>query len=53
MLESVSLLDDREESAGVKLKDADLIGIPVRLIVGERKTCRRQNRTASSLGKSF
>ena len=31
------LLDDREESAGVKLKDADLIGIPLRLIIGERK----------------
>jgi prolyl-tRNA synthetase len=31
------LLDDREESAGVKLKDADLIGIPLRLVVGERK----------------
>jgi prolyl-tRNA synthetase len=31
------LLDDREESAGVKLKDADLIGIPLRLVLGERK----------------
>jgi len=31
------LLDDREESAGVKLTDADLIGIPVRLVIGERK----------------
>jgi prolyl-tRNA synthetase len=31
------LLDDREESAGVKLKDADLIGIPLRIVVGERK----------------
>ena len=28
------LLDDRPERAGVKLKDADLIGIPWRLVVG-------------------
>jgi len=30
------LYDDRDESPGVKLKDADLIGIPIRLIVSER-----------------
>ncbi|MAS32789.1 MAG: proline--tRNA ligase [Anaerolineaceae bacterium] len=30
------LLDDRDERAGVKFKDADLIGLPVRLTVGER-----------------
>lgn len=30
------LLDDREERAGVKFKDADLIGIPVRVIVGSK-----------------
>jgi prolyl-tRNA synthetase len=29
------LLDDREESAGIKFKDADLIGIPIRLTIGE------------------
>ncbi|GCE64320.1 proline--tRNA ligase [cyanobiont of Ornithocercus magnificus] len=29
-----TLLDDRSERAGVKLKDADLIGIPWRLVVG-------------------
>lgn len=28
------LLDDRDERAGVKFKDADLLGIPVRVIVG-------------------
>ena len=28
------LLDDREERAGVKFKDADLLGIPWRLVVG-------------------
>lgn len=29
------LLDDRLERAGVKFKDADLIGIPVRIVVGK------------------
>ena len=28
------LLDDRKERAGLKFKDADLIGIPWRLVVG-------------------
>jgi len=28
------LLDDRDERAGVKFKDADLIGIPFRIIIG-------------------
>ncbi|MBN3039306.1 MAG: proline--tRNA ligase [Candidatus Omnitrophica bacterium] len=30
------LLDDRDERAGIKLKDADLIGIPLQVIVGEK-----------------
>jgi prolyl-tRNA synthetase len=30
------LLDDRDERAGVKFKDADLIGIPYRIIIGEK-----------------
>ncbi|MBI2893273.1 MAG: proline--tRNA ligase [Deltaproteobacteria bacterium] len=30
------LWDDREERPGVKFKDADLIGIPIRVTVGER-----------------
>jgi prolyl-tRNA synthetase len=30
------LLDDRDERAGVKFADADLIGAPVRVIVGKR-----------------
>ncbi len=30
------LLDDRQDSPGVKLKDADLIGIPVRIVVSEK-----------------
>ncbi|MFN0132755.1 MAG: proline--tRNA ligase [Phycisphaerales bacterium] len=30
------LIDDRDERPGVKFKDADLIGIPVRLTIGEK-----------------
>src|SRR5207244_3479648 len=30
------LLDDRDERAGVKFKDADLIGLPVRLALGKK-----------------
>jgi prolyl-tRNA synthetase len=31
-----ALLDDRDERAGVKFKDADLIGIPYRITIGKR-----------------
>lgn len=31
-----ALLDDRPERAGVKFKDSDLIGIPVRIVVGKK-----------------
>ena len=31
-----ALLDDREERAGVKFKDADLIGIPLRIVAGKK-----------------
>jgi len=30
------LIDDRDERAGVKFKDADLIGVPVQVIIGEK-----------------
>ena len=30
------LLDDRDQRAGVKFKDADLIGIPLRVVVGSK-----------------
>jgi prolyl-tRNA synthetase len=29
------LLDDRDERAGVKFKDSDLLGIPIRIVVGK------------------
>jgi prolyl-tRNA synthetase len=31
-----ALLDDREERPGVKFKDADLIGVPFRVVVGKK-----------------
>ncbi|PKP23588.1 MAG: proline--tRNA ligase, partial [Bacteroidetes bacterium HGW-Bacteroidetes-22] len=30
------VFDDRDERAGVKFKDADLIGIPLRVIIGQK-----------------
>jgi prolyl-tRNA synthetase len=30
------VLDDRDERPGVKFKDADLVGIPVRVTVGKK-----------------
>ena len=30
------LYDDRKERAGVKFNDADLIGLPIRIVVGKR-----------------
>ena len=31
-----ALIDDRKERPGVKFKDADLLGIPVRITVGKK-----------------
>jgi len=31
-----SILDDREDSVGVKLKDIDLIGFPIKIIIGPK-----------------
>ena len=46
------LLDDRSESAGVKFKDADLIGIPLQIVIGPRgiknKTVELQRRRDGS-----
>ena len=45
------LLDDRDERAGVKFKDADLIGIPFRIIIG-RDSINNQVELASRSKKS-
>ena len=37
LAESIEVIfDDRDERAGVKFKDADLIGIPLRIVVGQK-----------------
>lgn len=37
-----ALLDDRDERAGIKFKDADLIGIPLRLAVSKKTLANNQ-----------
>lgn len=50
-----TILDDREERAGVKFKDADLIGIPYRVVTGKSlkdgkvEVVQRANKTAQEL----
>ena len=36
------LLDDRDQSPGAKLKDADLIGVPIRVVIGKAWKSGRQ-----------
>ena len=36
------ILDDRDERAGVKFKDADLIGIPIKITVGPKSLANHQ-----------
>jgi prolyl-tRNA synthetase len=51
-----ALLDDRDERPGVKFKDADLIGIPWRVVVGKKvaqgmvELVDRRNKTAVEMG---
>ena len=53
-----ALLDDRGERAGVKFKDADLIGIPWRVVVGRAavegnvELVQRSKRDANVLSKA-
>jgi prolyl-tRNA synthetase len=35
-----TILDDRDERAGVKFKDADLIGYPIRIVIGPKTMAR-------------
>ncbi len=50
-----ALLDDRDERAGIKFKDADLIGIPWRIVVGREASSglfelhNRRTKTTESL----
>ncbi len=37
-----TILDDRDERAGVKLKDADLIGFPLRVVISEKTLAKSE-----------
>jgi prolyl-tRNA synthetase len=49
------LYDDRKESAGVKFADADLIGLPIRITLGNRslKEGKVEVKLRSNLEESF
>ena len=53
----VVLYDDRDVSAGEKFADADLLGIPIRLVVSEKTLAKnaveikKRNKTSVSLVK--
>ena len=47
------LFDDRNERAGVKFKDADLIGIPLRVVVGKESTQDRFEVKVRKTGQVF
>jgi prolyl-tRNA synthetase len=42
------LLDDRDERPGVKFKDADLVGIPFRVVPGPRALARAASSSSSA-----
>jgi len=46
------LLDDRDERAGVKFKDADLVGIPFRINVGKKATGGQVELVTRATGQS-
>jgi prolyl-tRNA synthetase len=48
-----TLLDDRQERAGVKFKDADLIGIPYRVVVGRGASSGRVEVVARQGGEAL
>ena len=47
------LLDDRDERAGVKFKDADLVGIPFRINVGKKAAGGQVELVTRATGQSI
>ena len=47
------LLDDRDERAGVKFKDADLVGIPYRITVGKKAAAGQVELVTRATGASI
>jgi len=48
-----ALLDDRDERPGVKFKDADLIGLPLRVTLGEKCLARGEVELKPRAGAVF
>ena len=48
-----AMIDDRTESAGVKFKDADLIGYPVQVIIGEKGLAKKKIELKTRRGKKL
>ncbi|PDW01665.1 proline--tRNA ligase [Candidatus Viridilinea mediisalina] len=47
------LLDDRDETAGVKFNDADLIGLPMRLVISERLLASNEVELKPRCGEAY
>ena len=47
------LLDDREERPGVKFKDADLLGLPFRIVVGAKSLAKGGVEVKARISKDF
>ena len=47
-----TILDDREKSAGIKFKDADLIGFPVQVVVGKKSLAENKVEIKSKATKA-
>jgi prolyl-tRNA synthetase len=45
------ILDDRDERPGVKFKDADLIGFPIRIGIGEKSLAKGEVEIKPRAGK--
>lgn len=47
------LLDDRDERSGVKFKDADLVGVPLRVIIGTKTLSQNKIELQKRAGKNI
>ena len=46
-----TLFDDRDERAGVKFKDSDLVGIPVSIVIGQKTLENKKVELKTRAGK--
>jgi prolyl-tRNA synthetase len=45
------MIDDRDRSAGIKFKDADLVGFPVQIVVGKKSLAEKKVEIVARRGK--